>query len=174
MLWCFICEDRWGTALVKKQWGGFTCFFIFYLLSYCSLLDLTLDTIKYSCFYHTFQIFVDNKMSATDWPKELVTPKRPVMVSRWHYSFQKWAKHVMLGSNNPSKWLKHGKTSKALLLIWYPAIDNVLIMLAKLKKACPFYPPYVAFGTVISTLLVMELLTLLELCSCYAVAWVEK
>lgn len=47
-------------------------------------------------------------------------------------------------------------------------------MLAKVKKACPFHPPHVDFGTVVSALLVVEVLPLLELCSCYAMVWVEK
>lgn len=64
--------------------------------------------------------------------------------------------------------MQHGKTSKALLLIWYLDVDNVLIMLAMWKRACPFHFPYADFGTATSMLLVMEPLALLELCSCYA------
>lgn len=59
------------------------------------------------------------------------------------------------GSSNP--WnMKHGKTSKALLLIWYLDVDNVLIILAIWKRACPFHLPYADFGAATSMLLVME------------------
>lgn len=52
--------------------------------------------------------------------------------------------------------MKHGNISKELLLIWYLDVDNVLIILAIWKRACPFHLPCADFGAATSMLLVME------------------